>query len=130
MIGETGINLIKCPKCGGEDTRRSRRDGWGDFLHRFLAHKAYRCRTCRARFFVQDGVVLTSKSEERRSKKSEHKHKGQHRLTMRTKTRLTEAILFFSMLVVFYLFLKYIIQERPAAEPNSAIPQQSPYTLT
>jgi hypothetical protein len=67
---------------------------------------------------------------EKRSKKSDHKHKGHHRLTTRTKTRMTEAVLFLSMLLVFYLFLRYIIQERPASDPTSAIPQRGVYTLT
>ena len=41
-----------CPKCGSHDVRRSKGEGgWAAFL-RIFGRWPFRCRSCRARFFM------------------------------------------------------------------------------
>jgi hypothetical protein len=44
--------ILICPKCGGKQIRRSRRNGIGEtLLHLLFFTSPYRCRVCYKRFF-------------------------------------------------------------------------------
>ena len=102
----------------------------GGFWHRLRGERAYRCRTCRKRFYVSDLVGEPRPVEPKREHKHKH-HRGRDRrssslpklrhLRASTRRRLVEAAVFLVMLVVFYVFLRYIVQERPAGEPSAAL---------
>lgn len=118
MENEAPSHILTCPKCGGVDTRRSRHSGLSDAFHRALSQHAWRCRTCKHRFYAGAEPALVPEapkehSSHRSRRKSKHKSKKEGiRLSTRTRTRLIEAGLFFAMLIVFYLFLRYITQEQ------------------
>ncbi len=48
---ESETMRIECPKCGSTDKRLSRSAGLFDPFRRALGYVAYRCRSCRARYF-------------------------------------------------------------------------------
>ncbi|HEY2407306.1 MAG TPA: hypothetical protein VGI10_14950 [Polyangiaceae bacterium] len=43
-----------CPRCGSRDARRSQSRHLFDGIARTLGFKAFRCRSCRLRFFDHD----------------------------------------------------------------------------
>ena len=43
--------LVRCPKCGGFDVRKSRSNTWIDLWVSIFAFTALRCRSCRNRFY-------------------------------------------------------------------------------
>jgi uncharacterized protein with PIN domain len=43
--------LVRCPKCGGADIRKSRRNTLVDSMMSIFSFSALRCRNCRNRFY-------------------------------------------------------------------------------
>ena len=41
----------RCPSCGGKDTRRSLHGGMLDAFMQMFRKRAFRCRSCRRRFY-------------------------------------------------------------------------------
>ena len=45
---------IRCPNCGGPDTRHSKRRGILDTLMTTFGKSPFRCRACNRRFYISD----------------------------------------------------------------------------
>jgi hypothetical protein len=43
--------IPQCPKCGSQDIRRSKSDGFYAVLQRVFGRWPFRCRSCRVRFY-------------------------------------------------------------------------------
>ena len=42
---------LRCPKCGSNDIRRSKSDGFFAVIQRVFGRWPFRCRSCRSRFY-------------------------------------------------------------------------------
>jgi len=45
-------NILRCPRCGGRDVRRSQQRGAWDALMQALRRVPQRCRNCQNRFYT------------------------------------------------------------------------------
>jgi hypothetical protein len=108
------MGIVVCPACGGEDTR-SAAHRWTDLSHRLMGQVARRCRTCRNRFYVPAEPPGDKKSGAARK----HKHGARRRLTTRERTWLIQIALFLGMLLIFYVFLRYITQEHSSGDSGA-----------
>jgi hypothetical protein len=103
---------MTCPKCGSSDTRTSKSPRWIDVLQRVLGRKAFRCRTCRKRFFALPSSPLTLKPAEKPSRG----HQSRRILTTRARNRLkrtiTLAAIFALAFVLFLIFLRFIMADK------------------
>jgi hypothetical protein len=85
---------------------------------RIRGRHAYRCRSCRARFYGAGAAA--SRSRFREFWRRRH---GAGRGSRRLRRRLLEAVVFFLMLVVFYVLLRFLIltiETAPSKESGSA----------
>jgi DNA-directed RNA polymerase subunit RPC12/RpoP len=90
---------MKCPTCGSENVRASQRSSIKDVFFRAAAQQAYRCRDCRARFYLAEN-------------KADRHHASGQRSRKKRKRKLVEIAIFVAMLAIFLLFLRYLTQER------------------
>ena len=107
---------MNCPKCGNPSVSKSRGQKWADRLHRIFGRHAFRCRNCRHRFhstITAAGRVpkITKSSVRRRNKR------GPKRLPR----WIMEAAIFAIMLLLFFVFLRYVTHEQPA-DRGQALP--------
>jgi hypothetical protein len=112
---------MKCPDCRSADTRRSRRFKWADLFHWLQWQTAWRCRKCHTRFYSR---VSQSKAppNERSKPHKHHSHRSGNLLSRIPIRRRMEAGVFVVMLILFYLFLRFITSERaPAGEGDNRI---------
>ena len=101
-----------CPDCASPNTRPSRRFKWRDLWRRIRAEQPWRCRNCNARFYAAISKTQTSRSPEKR--RSRHWRKPKLRISQRTQIQL---LVLAAVLAIFYMFLKFITEERaPATE--------------
>ena len=50
---------FRCPNCSSSVvTRRMKRHGWSDFLHRFFGMYPWYCKACRKRFYKRKRSVM------------------------------------------------------------------------
>ncbi len=98
-----------CPKCGNPDVRRSQSSQKDDFLHRHGGRQAYRCRSCRERFFASPGAQISVRTVKQPGRKN-HRLK---RLDPKKKKRLIRRLIVIGvvvgMLLLFGAFLRYYL---------------------
>ncbi len=112
---------MKCPKCGGTELRSSRHARWSDAFHTSFGRRAYRCRSCRARFHAAESPESPTAGPELKKNGTslKHRHKGKL-VSKRAGRHLIEAAVVVLMLIVFLVFLRYLTREQsPASEPES-----------
>ena len=66
--------ILRCPRCGGRDVRRSQQRGAWDSLMRALRRVPHRCRGCQNRFYV----YLSRAADENDKVAEDHKVAGDH----------------------------------------------------
>jgi hypothetical protein len=102
---------MNCPSCGNSDVRRSRSLSRRDGFQRVLGRQAYRCRTCRQRFYC------SAFEEPRRSLGIFQKKRGvrvvDFRRRKRMMRRVVTVVVFVVMFSLFGLFLRHISQDHP-----------------
>jgi hypothetical protein len=103
-----------CPKCGGNDVRLSSHAKWRDRFHAPLGQRALRCRTCGVRFYASPDPAHVIKTAAPKHIKRSHKSEGK-RGRKRFRRWVVEAIIFVVLLLLFWLFLKYLTKEPPAS---------------
>lgn len=101
-----GCALLTCPVCRSEDVRRSYKKPLLDFFKRWRGLKRYRCRDCRKSFYRP--LSPTDLPLKRRSRRRHRARFSGWSEVFRNKNRRRafEAILFVSLLIVFYFALK------------------------
>jgi len=104
---------MTCPKCGSDEIRHSHHHKWIDALVSPLGRRALRCRKCRHRFYVTEG-----EGGLRNLKLPSRKH-GTHRGRKRLRRWMIEAVIFAIMLLLFWIFLRYVTSEPPAHQEGS-----------
>jgi len=117
-----------CPACGSSEIRTSRHTRWSDFFQRVRGREAFRCRTCRLRFFASQ----STKSGPEQVVQSKHIHRPQKLMSTRSKKRfvrrLVVILIFAVAFVIFLFFLRYLITERMPASDSGAV--SSPLTCS
>ena len=108
-----------CPGCGSTEVRPSRRSRWGDLIPRMHGQQAYRCKKCRIRFQGAAGAAGS-----RGGFFQWRRRHGSSRGSRRRALRLVQAVIFLLMLFVFYLFLRYLTDEK-SPSPDSRAPRWS-----
>ena len=117
-----------CPGCGSTEVRKSRRSRWGDLFPRIRGRQAFRCRSCRARFHgAAEAAPAASRSRSGGLFRG-HRH-GPGRGSKRLRRRVLEIAIFLLMLVVFYLFLRYLTRETIPAGESGLAPHWSAISL-
>ena len=109
-----------CPQCGGADTRASRKTYPMDLLHRILGKEPFRCRTCHRRFYSSEsaGAPSSLPSPSPRKKQAKGMHSRSRR---RRKLQLIALAIFALAFIVFWLFLRYVTQEKSPAQDSGAL---------
>lgn len=109
---------MKCPKCDSPEIRPSSRSKWLDIFESKLGREAYRCRKCRHRFYanLEPGAASGAK---RTTSKSKHEVR---RGTRRVRPWMVETAIFVIMLLLFYVFLRYLTRE-PATSEGLILPE-------
>jgi DNA-directed RNA polymerase subunit RPC12/RpoP len=100
-IPETTLSK-RCPSCGSDDVRPSRRKKLFRFFYELQGTKKYRCRQCRRSFFValSPGVKETLRREEQARLS---RRRGWKSFIQGTRERRTlEVLLFIGLLLVFF----------------------------
>jgi len=100
---------MTCPKCGSDNVRSSHHSRWTDWLHRLRSQRAWRCRECRLRFYATGDGDNHSEGRKRRAGK-----RGSKRL----KRMLVQTIIGVILLLLFYVFLRYLTRE-PSVNSDS-----------
>jgi ribosomal protein L37AE/L43A len=106
---------LLCPQCGSPEVRRSHHHKWFDRFYSPLHRQPYRCRKCRHRFYGA-GSAAASDAVSKRSHKRESK-RGMRRL----RHWMLEAAIFAVLLLLFFVFLKYLTREPPASPEGSSL---------
>lgn len=101
--------MTKCPTCGSEEVRRSRRKSLLSMVQRWRGLRRYRCRECRHVFYNQlspgEHEVSLQRSQRLRERlAARSKRSNKHTL----RRRATELLLFLCLVVIFYAALKYL----------------------
>ena len=65
-------NILRCPRCGGRDVRRSQQRGAWDSLMQALRRVPQRCRSCQNRFYT----YLSPTADENHKDADDHKVAG------------------------------------------------------
>jgi hypothetical protein len=105
--------VTTCPKCGGHDVRLSSHVNWITRLRWPLGQRAFRCRTCRVRFYASPDPSLTADTGAASHTRRPSRPKGK-RGHKRRRRWIVEALIFAAMLLLFWLFLRYLTREQPA----------------
>jgi hypothetical protein len=109
---------MTCPACGSSEIRTSRHARWSDIFQRVRGREAFRCRSCRIRFFASQ----SSESVLKQAIQSKHTHHPKKLMTSRAKKRLVKRLIVISIfavaLVLFLIFLRYLTKE-PISPPES-----------
>jgi transcriptional regulator NrdR family protein len=114
---------MKCPQCGSENTRPSRKETRMDFIDEWRGRQRLRCRDCRHSFHTHlpaNELQKIKKAEAIRKKRK----KGWAGLVQNpSQRRAVEVLVFFGMLLVFYLAFNSLVSKdgsgvfsRPPAE--------------
>ncbi len=93
-----------CPICGSVNVRRSRRSPTLDFLKRWRGFLRYRCRDCFRTFYQP--LSAAERMPEKRAPRREAPFQSKNW------RRFLEVFLFLSMLIVFYVVLKFFLYPR------------------
>ncbi len=108
-----------CPTCNSTEVRRSRRFHWGDSFSWMRGRHAYRCRNCQTRFYGREGASPARRKSGSFRRKLWRKGGG---IPKTLRRRLIEVGIFLLLLVVFYLFLRYLTRETIPAEDSRSVP--------
>jgi hypothetical protein len=106
---------MKCPKCDSPEVRHSHHAKWVDVFHSRLGQRAFRCRKCRHRFYALETATAADATVHKHRKKS--RDPDFKRGLRRIRPWMWEAAIFLLMLVIFFIFLRYLTRE-PAANPE------------
>ena len=106
---------LNCPQCGSTELRRSHHHKWFDRFYSPLHRQPLRCRKCRLRFYGPE-VSAAVDAASKRSHKRENK-RGKRRL----RHWMVEATIFTVLLLLFFMFLKYLTREPPASPEGSSL---------
>ncbi len=109
---------MKCTFCTSTDIRPSHRHKWTDTFQGLLGRQAYRCRQCRRRFYGPRTADLAG-SMRRHSVRYRIRRQLDVRYRKQLIRKLIAAGVFVLMLVVFWIFLRYIIAYRPPTDDSS-----------
>src|SRR5271165_3570352 len=103
---------MKCPSCGGLDVRVSKRSPRLSFLYKAGGYERYRCRECR-RAFWEKPPANTDEQVRRKRQRG-----WSHSLQTRARRRTIEIALFVTMLLIFVLAIRYLINKGDTAGPS------------
>ncbi len=103
--------MIKCPSCGSEDVRRSRKKSLLGIVHRWRGLRRYRCRECRRTFYnhLPPGERELSVQRSLRAQRQRAAPPDTPK-QRRIRRHATELLLFLCLVVIFYAALKYLAQ--------------------
>jgi len=73
-------NILRCPRCGGRDVRRSQQRGAWDALMQALRRVPQRCRSCQHRFYTYLSRTA-DEDQEIADDPDQHKASGDHSTT-------------------------------------------------
>ncbi len=99
---------MKCPSCGGLDIRLSRRSPRFSFFYEVRGYERYRCRECRRAFWGKPADDLDERTRRTRQRGWSRAIRTQGR------RRTIEIAIFITMLMIFVLAIRYIINKGDA----------------
>jgi hypothetical protein len=111
-------HVMNCPNCNSADVRPSTRVRWSDAFLAF-GRKRFRCRDCRRGFYWREKsvpVADASKTPPVSKRTQKHRHKP---LSKPNRRRLVEMLVFATMLLLFFVFLRYLTREPVPDSPVS-----------
>jgi len=108
---------MNCPKCDSSHVRRSHHIKWGDLFHSPFGKHAFRCRTCRLRFYAAENTAPAEGPARKLKPRKRPRTSGLKRGLTRMRPWMWEAAIFVFMLLIFFVFLRYLTRE-PAAGPE------------
>jgi hypothetical protein len=106
---------MNCPHCGSVDVRLSRREYWADTVQHFLGKAAFRCRSCRKRFFALKSSAgdLISRVQSSGHSKSSYTRARERRRMLR---RIFAFVIFTIAFLLFWMFLQYTVSRPPSSQ--------------
>jgi transcriptional regulator NrdR family protein len=104
---------MTCPQCTGSDVRPSSSSSWKDALQRLRGRQAFRCRTCRHRFFALPSTGLATNDPDRLQRKIKRDTLSKQWKKRRLFRRVITFAVIVTMFSLFGLFLRYIAQDHP-----------------
>ncbi len=110
---------MKCPSCGGLDIRVSKRHPTFSFLYEARGYERYRCRDCRHAFWEKPPV----NAEEGIRRKRQRGWSGS--IQSQARRRVIEIALFVTMLVIFVMAIRYLINKSDSPSPAGFLPLPS-----
>lgn len=115
------ISIMNCPHCGSENIRPSEKARPGDALERLRGNSAFRCRTCRKRFYAPQSRLqgLRQMIESVRKTPFTQSSLSTRR---RMRQRLKVFAVFAAAFVFFWLFLYFITAEGNTSQPPADSP--------
>jgi hypothetical protein len=112
--------MMLCPQCGSSHIHTSKRERWTDPLLRIRGRVAFRCHSCRLRFFALPSTEAAAEP----AAQPKHRHRST-KISPRTKKRLIGRLVVFlifaAAFVVFWFFLRYLTTERIPPQDSGAI---------
>ena len=112
---------MTCPACGSSEIRVSHYACWRDYFERMCGQEAYRCRSCRVRFYASKSAL----SSEAHSASLKSSRRKDPRLRASAKKRfirrLIMAVIFGTAFIIFWYFLRYLTAEPHPASDTSGI---------
>ena len=114
---------MTCPQCSSLDIRHSRDCCWLDVVQRLCGRKAFRCRSCRHRFFALRLTPLAANATDRPGGKFQPDQLSTHMKKRRRFRRVIAFAVFAFMFSLFAFFLHYIavdhVPKNDAQDMNS-----------
>lgn len=106
---------MKCPSCGGPDVRVSKRQPRFSFFYQAQGYERYRCRDCRHAFWEKPPASPDERIRRKRQRGWSDAIQSQAR------RRVIEIALFVTMLVIFVMAIRYIINKSDSPAPASLL---------
>jgi hypothetical protein len=106
---------MKCPSCGGPDVRVSKRNPRFSFFYQAQGYERYRCRGCRHAFWEKPPASPDERIRRKRQRGWSDAIQSQAR------RRVIEIALFVTMLVIFVMAIRYIINKSDSPAPASLL---------
>src|SRR5690348_8780233 len=111
---------MQCPKCGSAEVRPSHHARWTDVLHSPLGQHAFRCRKCRYRFYAPEMAASPDSPVHKHKSRRKSRDRDFRRGMRRIRPWMWEVAIFALMLLIFFIFLRYLTRE-PAAGPEGRL---------
>jgi hypothetical protein len=107
---------MNCPHCGSVDVRSSRRERWTDRFERLFGKVAFRCRSCRKRFFAPE-----SANGDRQANANKRRHSKSPYTIARERQRILRRIFALVIFAIAFLLFWFMLQIAVSKPPSSGL---------